>query len=166
MFLSMTDNTIVFAFEDSVAGKQGDKCVIKKDDNTGTRSIYTQSTSSTDSLQGIRIRHSVTFNAVGNVVSLYATVYSLSEDELPTVYYPTGKLSVPLPEFCYGGCQDASNDTIGHLVLLRSTSKEDGISTDQQNHIKYRNEIFLPFLEKKEKVISGGKDLKLDMRYI
>ena len=34
------------------------------------------------------------------------------------------------------------------ICFLRSTRKEDDVSTDQQNHIKYRNEIFLPFVEK------------------
>ena len=85
-FLSTTNDTTVFAFEGSVDGKQGYKFVIKKDDDTGTCSAYTQNNSSTDSLRGLRIRHPVTFNNVGNTALLYATVYGLSEKELTTDY--------------------------------------------------------------------------------
>ena len=147
MFLSSTDDTTVFVFEGVVEGKQSDKFVIRKDDDTATRSSYTRNTSSTDSLRGLRIRHSVTFNAVGNAAPLYATVYGLSVEELPIEHCPTGRLCVPLPGFCYGRCQDVSNSTVGYLVFLRSTNAEDDISTDQVNHIKYRNDVFLPWVQ-------------------
>ena len=147
MFLSSTDDTTVFAFEGAVQGKQSDKFIIKKDDDTATRSSYTRNTSSTDSLCGLCIRHSVTFNAVGNAAPLYATVYGLSEEELPSAHCPSGRLCVPLPGFCYGGCQDASNSSVGYLVFLRSTNVEDDISTDQINHTKYRNDVFIPWVQ-------------------
>ena len=83
MFISSTDDTTVFAFEGSVQGKENDKFVICKDEDTGTRSAFTKTTSTTDSLRGLRIRYSVTFNAVGNAAPLYSTVYVLSNVELP-----------------------------------------------------------------------------------
>ena len=146
--LSTTDDITLFAFEGKVDSIGNDYYIINKDDDTGTRSTYTKTTSSTDSLRGIRIRHSVTFNAVGNAAPMYATVYGLSEDELPTSTCPSGAYDIPLEGFCYGGMQDCSNKTVGYLVFLRNTNKEDDISTDQLNHMKYRNEVFLPYVQK------------------
>ena len=147
MFISSTDDTTVFAFEGSVQGKENDKFIICKDEDTGTCSAFTKTTSTIDSHRGLRIRHSVTFNALGNDAPLYSTVYGLSNVELPIATCPTGRLCIPLPNFCYGGCQDVSNSTIGYLVFLRSTEKEDSISTDQINHEAYINDIFLPYVQ-------------------
>ena len=149
MYISTTDHITLFAFEGAVDGKQS-QFIIKKDDN-GIRSAYTKDTTSTDSLRGVRIRHSVTFNAVGNATPFYATVYGLGEDELSTSSCPSGVYTLSIPGFCYGGAQDVSNTTIGYLVFLRSTKKEEEISTDQINHEQYRNDIFLPFVAKTRK---------------
>ena len=132
----------MFTFEGAVNGKC--EFIVKKG-QSGTRSAYTDesSSSNTDSHRGIRIRHSVSFNAVGNQAPLYATVYGLSEEELPSANCPTGVHTVPIPGLCYGGNQDCSNETIGYFVFLRSTKKEDMISTDQINHKQYRNNLFL-----------------------
>ena len=32
-------------------------------------------------------------------------------------------------------------------MFLRNTSKDDKISTDQLNHIRYQREVFLPYVE-------------------
>ena len=85
MFVSTTDDTTVFAFEGTKDGKGNASYIINKDKNdTATRSSYTRNTSNTDSLRGIRIRHSVTFNAVGNTAPMYAILYGITEDEMPT----------------------------------------------------------------------------------
>ena len=94
------------------------------------------------------MRHSVTFTPLGKQAEMYVTVYGLSEEELPYATCPTGHLSIELPGFCYGGSQDCSQDTVGHLIFLRSTKESDEISTDQLNHEYYRNKVFLPFVEK------------------
>ena len=99
MFISTTDDTTVFAFEGSVDSAEGEGFIICKDEDTGTRSAYTQHTSSTASMRGLRIRHSVTFNAYGNAAPLYATVYGLSEQELPVATYLSGVLPFSLPGF-------------------------------------------------------------------
>ena len=77
----------MLTFEGAVNGKSG--FIIKKSEY-GTRSAYTNnlSSSNTDSHRGFQIFHSVSFNAVGNAVPLYATVYGLSEDELLSVNCP------------------------------------------------------------------------------
>ena len=75
MFISTTDDTTLFVFEGSVDSTEGEGFIICKDEDTGTRSSYTQTTSSTASLRGLRIRHTIPFNAYGNLASLYATVY-------------------------------------------------------------------------------------------
>ena len=147
MFTSTTDDTTVFAFEGAVDGSEGEGFIICKDDDTGTRSSYTKSTASTDSKRGIRIRHTVTFNALGNAAPFYATVYGLSAEELPVSTCPSGLLPVLLSGFFYGGDQDISNKTKGWLVFIRSTNKEIDVSTDQLNHEYYRNEVFLPYIE-------------------
>ena len=121
-FVSTTDDTTVFAFEGAVEGKS-DGFIINTNKDLGTRSAYTKNTSSTDSLRGIRIRHSATFNAVGNAAPFYATVYGLNEEELPTATCPSGIFTVPIPGFCYGGSQDCANNTRGYLVFLRNTKK-------------------------------------------
>ena len=149
MYVSTTDDTTVFAFEGAVAGKQS-KFIIKKNEN-GVRSAFTKDTTSTDSLRGIRIRHSFTFNAVGNAAPFYATIYGLTAEELPVSSCPSGVYTLPVPGFCYGGAQDCANESIGYIVFLRSSSKEDEISTDQTNHEQYRNNIFLPFVSSNRK---------------
>ena len=53
MFVSTTDDTTIFAFEGAVESKANECYIIKKDNSTGTRSSYTKSTSSTDSLRGL-----------------------------------------------------------------------------------------------------------------
>ena len=111
----------MFIFQGAVNGKC--EFIIKKNENH-TRSAYTNESSSTDSLRGFRIRHSTTFNAVGNAAPIYATVYGLGEDELPSATCPTGVLTIPIPGLCFGGNQDCSNETIGFLVFLRSTKKK------------------------------------------
>ena len=135
----------MFTFEGSVSGKC--EFIVNKNEN-GTRSAFTKDSSSTDSLRGLRIRHSLSFNAVGNAAPLYLTVYGLDEEELPSSTCQSGVFTLPIPGLCYGGSQDASNQTEGFLVFLRSTKKEELISTDQINHIQYRNNVFLPFIEK------------------
>ena len=147
MFISTTDDTTVFTFEGSVDGKENDCFIINTENDSGTYSSYNKDTSSTDSCRGIRIRHSVTFNAVGNAAPMYATVYGLTEEELPTATCPSGVYTLPIKGFCYGGSQDCANKQEGYLVFLRNTSKQDVISTDQLNHIKYRNEVFLPYIK-------------------
>ena len=147
MFISTTDDATMFTFEGAVSGKS--EFIIKKGQN-GTRSAFTNKASSvnTDSHRGIRIWHSVTFNVVGNQAPLYATVYDLSEEELPSAMCPSGVFTIPIPGLCYGGNQDCSNETFGYFVFFRSTKKEDMISADQLNHKQYRNNIFLPYIAK------------------
>ena len=94
------------------------------------------------------MRHSVTFTPSGKQAEMAATVYGLSEEELPTETCPTGHLPLALPGFCYGGSQDSSQNTVGHLIFLRSTKESDEVSTDQMNHEYYRNNVFLPFVAK------------------
>ena len=146
-FLSTTDDTTVFAFEGAVDGKS-DRFIINKNNDSGTRSTYTQNTSSTDSMRGIRIRHSVSFNAVGNAAPFYTTLYGLTEEELPTATCLDGVFTIPIPGYCYGGAQDCSSSAEGYLVFLRNTNKENEMSTDQINHIKYRNNVFLPWIDR------------------
>ena len=146
MYLSTTDDTTLFCFEGAVESKKT-KFIIKKNTN-GTRSAYTKDGPSTDSLRGLRIRHSITFNAVGNATPFYATVYGLNEDELPSSSTPNGVYTLPVQGFCYGGSQDCGNKSVGYIVFLRSSKQEDEISTDQINHEQYRNNIFLPYVAK------------------
>ena len=91
-------------------------------------------------MRGLQIRHCVMFNAYSNDAPLYATVYGLSEQELPVATCPSGVLPLSLPSFCYGDSQDVYNTT-------RGQKKGVEISTDQLNHIIYRREIFLPYVE-------------------
>ena len=147
MFISTTDDTTIFAFEGAVENKANECYIINKNDDTGTRSAFTKSTSSTDSLRGLRIRHTVTFNGVGNTAPFYLTIYGLSESELPSSTCPTGVYQLPIPGFCYGGNQNVSSSTVGYLIFIRSTKKDDEVSTDQLNHEIYRNIVFLPFVE-------------------
>ena len=98
MFVSTTDDTPVFAFEGAVNGKDNDVFIVNIKIDTGTRSSYSKDTSSTDSCRGIRIRYSVSFNAVGNAAPFYTTVYGLTEEELPTTTCPS-YLPCPSPVF-------------------------------------------------------------------
>ena len=136
----------VFAFEGSVKN-EGEYYLINKDNDTGTHSAYTQNSSSTDHLRGIRIRHTVTFNGVGNATPFYITIYGLSEEELPSSVCPTGVWPVSIPGFCYGGNLNCASTTLGHIVFIRSTNKDHSVSTDQLNHELYWKKIFLPYVE-------------------
>lgn len=63
MIISIPDGTTVFALECYEDSSYGEGCIICKDEDTGTRSAYTHHTSSTVNVRGLRIYHSVTFNA-------------------------------------------------------------------------------------------------------
>jgi len=144
MFLSTTDDTTMFAFEGEVDGSYSECYIINKDNDRGLRSSYTQNTSSADSKRVFRIRHSITFNAVGNAAQLYATIYGLTEEDLPSSTCPNGVLTIPISGFCYGGCQDCSNEKTGYLVFFEEhrhiyrSSKSHEIS--QRNILTIRSE--------------------------
>ena len=53
MFISTTDDTKVFAFEGYVNSAEEEGFIIYKDEDTGTRSAYTQHTSLTASMRGL-----------------------------------------------------------------------------------------------------------------
>ena len=114
LFVSTTDDTTMFTFEGSVSGKC--EFIVNKNE-IGTRFAYTKNISSTDSIRGLRIRHSASFNAVGNAAPLYLTIYGLGEDELPSPACPSGVYTLPIPGLCHGGSQDTSNQTEGYLVF-------------------------------------------------
>ena len=146
-------------------GTDNDVFIVNIKNDTGTRSSYSKDISSTDSCREIRIRHSVSFDVVDNATPFYATVYGLTEEELPTTTCPSGVFTLPVPGLCYGGSQDCSNQTVGYLVFLRNASTNDDISTDQGNHIQYRNDVFLPWVEStrqyylQREVWEGGDDV-------
>ena len=54
-----------------------------------------------DILRGLRTRHSVTFNAVGNATPFYAMVYGLNKDKLPNLTTPNGVYTLHVQRFCY-----------------------------------------------------------------
>ena len=76
-------NDISNYFIGSVQGDEGELYIVNKDDGRGTRSSYTKETGSTTSLRGLRMRHSVSFTPLGKQAEMYATIYGLSEEELP-----------------------------------------------------------------------------------
>ena len=115
--------------------------------DSGIRSAYAKDNSSTDNLFGIRIGHNISFNACRHTAPFYITIYDLSEEELPSSACPDDVLPVVLSVLCYGSSQDCSNSSIGYVIFLRSTTKESEISTDQENHQKYRQDVFLPFVQ-------------------
>ena len=58
---------------------EGECFIVRKDEDNGLYSSYTDKTSSTGS-SDIRIRYTINFNGVGNAAPLYIIVYGLSED--------------------------------------------------------------------------------------
>ena len=84
MFQSITDDIELFIFEGKVDSLGNEYYIININDDTGTRSFYTRNNSSTDSMRGIWICHSVIFNVLGNAAQMYATVYGISKEELPS----------------------------------------------------------------------------------
>ena len=101
-FLSTINDTTVFSFEGLVDGKR-DVFIINKDTDLGTRLFYAEDALSIDSCKCIYIRHSISFNAVGNAVPFYATVCKLAEEDLPMVTFPGGVLTISIPVFYHGG---------------------------------------------------------------
>ena len=93
MFILSTDNITVFAFKGSVDENIDNCFIVNKRYGIGLRLSYTKDSSSTDSLRGIHILHSVTFNGVGNADPLYATVYGINEEDLPVYTCATGCIS-------------------------------------------------------------------------
>ena len=65
MFLSTADDRTTFVFEFAVGGKDCECYIVNNEDDSCTRSAFSREGTSTDSLQGIRIRYSLTFNTVG-----------------------------------------------------------------------------------------------------
>ena len=155
-FISSTDDTTLFAFEGTAVGDVKVFLIDKRNDHA-TRSNYTQNNGSTDGFRGLRVRHSVTMTAAGHVASIHMLVYGLTEKEMPRDISPTGIIFQPIVGLCYGGAQDSQNTTIGHVVFMRTGRDGEGnISNDQVHHERYRNEIFLPFVEGTRRTYLGS----------
>ena len=64
MFVSTTDDSAMFAFNNVVNRTDSEVYIVKKEDDRGTNYAYTKNTSNTDSKRGIRIRHTISFNGI------------------------------------------------------------------------------------------------------
>ena len=77
-------------------------------------SSYSCEVGGTDHLNELRVRHTHSMNAMGNVAPIYLLVSGLNERELPC---PSSIYVMPIKRLCFGAAQDVRNDSIGYVVL-------------------------------------------------
>ena len=147
-FISSSDDTTIFAFEGTADGGCETYLVNNDDDRGGVRSHFSDDTGNTDGFRGLRVKHTVSMTASGHLAPMHVGIHGLSDKELSRELCPDGVYVMQLKGFCYGGGQDSQNKTIGRVIFMRSGFDTDPkISNDQYYHERYRNDVFLPFVE-------------------
>ena len=145
--ITSTDDTTIFAFEGMTTTSKKIYLVDKYSDRS-TRSSYTQDNGGTTHLCGMRVRHTVTINAAGNVANIWLTVYGLTEIELSVEKAPDGLFLLPVEGLCYGAEQNVDNKTMGYVMFMRSSKNScEKESNDQKNHERYKEVVLDKFIK-------------------
>ena len=145
--ITSTDDTTVFIYEGTQDGKDVWKLCTKSSlDRRGTNACY--SCDDNSNMNGLRIKMTFTFSALGTCAPLFVTVSGLSERELP------GKndfLHVEVPGLCIGGGGvNVGVKTKGHIFFMRS-----GKNAHVERFKYYQEKILVPFINETRKEISG-----------
>lgn len=135
--LISTDDTTVYTFEGSDDGPDKFLLAAKKScENNGTHSLYTVNEGK--DMNGMRVKLSFSFNALGASSPLYITVSGLTEEEMPI---EEDMLVVEVPGLCVGGGVGL-NDRVGYIVFTKKNS-----GADQTRFEHYHQKILKPMID-------------------
>eukprot|EP00956_Cyclotella_meneghiniana_P014153 scaffold21057_cov63-Cyclotella_meneghiniana.AAC.3 len=135
------NDTTVYTFEGSDDGP--DKFVLAAKnscENRGTHSLYTVNEGK--DMNGMRVKLSFSFNAIGASSPLYITVSGLTDEEMPM---EEDMLVVEVPGLCVGGGV-GSNDSVGYIVFTKKNS-----GADQLRFEHYHKHILKPMVDEYRK---------------
>lgn len=154
MGVSPIDPALAFSTDDStVYSFRGKELVldnlhlVNDGAKTDTKNVSSCDPNLGKHLNGMRVRLTFTMNAVGNVAPIFITVYGLSESEL-LEKDENGLCVVEVPGLCVGGSENIDNKCPGYISFLTAKTEEEQISMEQKNFLYYRNEIFLPWVQR------------------
>ena len=111
-----TDDSTMFVFNGTAFVKKL-LYLTDKSQKSSNLSVYSCVVGGTDHLNGLRVRHTHSMNAMGNVAPIYLLVSGLNERELPC---PGGIYVMSIKRLCFGAAQDVRNDSIGYVVFMRN----------------------------------------------
>ena len=161
--LTSTDDSTLFVFKGIARNKKRSYGVIQDDETKGRLSFFSQDVGGTAHLNGLRVRHTHTVNALGNSAPIYITVYGLTERELCPDKCPSGRLCVEVPGLCHGGGQDIRHhQTKGYIIFLRARTRNETNAIETINFRHYHKEVYLPFMEGLKKYYSTSPDDSVD----
>ena len=100
----------------------------------------------TDKLfDGLRVRLTYTFNAMGQMADIFASVSALTEKEMPTESCPSGIFCLELQGLTVnGGGVSANPQGKGYLVFICNNGDQE---TDKKRVAYYCDKVFLPFAD-------------------
>ena len=134
-----TDDTTEYIFEGTMNEKPkfvlATKTAVSK---RGTNSLYRVEDSK--SMNGLRVKPTFTFTAMGNCFPLVVTVAGLTDYEMPGEDF----VHVQIPRLCIGGgCVSVdSNQQLGHLFLMK-----EGKGAEKTRFKYYQEHMSVPKLE-------------------
>ena len=134
-YIYSSDDTTVYTFDGTAKGKEEFVLVTKSSlAKRGTRAVY--HCEDDKAMQGMRVKLTFTFSAIGTCFPLVATVAGLKEREMPGKEF----VHVKIPGFCIGGGGvNINNKEVGHLLLMR-----DSAGAEKQRFKWYQEEILFP----------------------
>ena len=114
----------------------------------GKQSIYSNDIGGTDHLNGLRVKLTVTINALGLMAAPFISVTGISREELPLDVCSSGLYIIHIPGLCAGSSVDPRHDAPGYIAFVRcEKSVKTQISVDQRNFEWYRINILFQFIE-------------------
>ena len=139
-----TDDSAMFVFNGTAFVKKL-LYLTDKSQKSSNLSAYSCVVGGTDHLNGLRVRHTHSMNAMGNVAPIYLLVSGLNEREFPC---PGGIYVMSIKRLCFGAAQDVRNDSIGYVVFMRNEKDSETGDTNETIIIShYRNTVFIPWIE-------------------
>ena len=139
--ITSTDDTTVFIFKGTACNKK--KLFIVPEKMDKHKSNYSNDMGGTDHLNGIRVRHTYSMNAMGNLAPIYITVTGMNEREMPVDTCPEGIFVMKVKGLVFGGTQDIRHrQSLGYVVFMRNQRDKTGKTNEQLNFSYYRDKIF------------------------
>ena len=114
----------------------------------GKQSIYSNDNGGTDHLNGLRVKLTVTINALGLMAAPFISVTRISREKLPLDVRPSGVYIIRIPGLCSGLSVDPRHDASGYITFVRCEKNvKTQISAEQRSFEWYRTNVLFPFIE-------------------
>ena len=122
-----------------------------KKDNTGKQcskhATYSNDIGGTDNLNGVRVKITVTINALDIIAAPSISVTVISREELPLDMCPSGLYIIRIPSLCAGSSVDPRHDAPGYISFVSCEKSNNTQTTSEQRNFEwYKTNILLPFI--------------------